>query len=204
MEEPSLLAPIQKIVHYSTEELMQRIRKVTMLQDASVCVYEKASIEIKPLHPSQMAPPQRYVQVKQIKLLQELHFALQEKGFNLFALNGYLHLWFEGQSDPVGIIPPVLEHSIEQDGSSHWIICDGMHRCFLARAFFILPQVVLISNIPYPYYAYPNPGGWADVELLYEETQGVLKKFHRIRANKKLYRNFVPQFGNLSVPRGKV
>lgn len=204
MEDTPLLAPIQKIEQYSPEELIQRLRKVTMLQDPSIAVYEKASIELRPLATSHMSPPQRYVQVKQIKLMQELYFTLQDNGFNLFHLNGFLNLWFEGQSEPVGIIPPILEHSVEQDGSSHWIICDGMHRCFLSRAFFMIPQVVVISNIPYPYYAYPNPNGWNEVEMIYEESKGILKKFHRIRENKKLYRNFVPQFGNLSVPRGKV
>ena len=28
---------------------------------------------------------------------------------------------------------------VEADQSEHWLICDGMHRCFLARASFCFP-----------------------------------------------------------------
>lgn len=198
------LRPIQKIVHYPIETLVQKLREVTMLQEPEVRVYEKAQIEVKTLHSSKMSPPQRYVLGKQIMLLQELDFSLKEQGFDFLHLNGYLDVWFGDNELPVGILPPILEQSIENDGSIHWIICDGMHRCYLSRAYFTAPQVVLISHVPFPYYAYPNPSGWDEVEMIYEEEKGLIKKFHRIRENKKLYRNFVPQFGNLSVPRGRV
>jgi hypothetical protein len=198
------LPHLRKVEHFSPETLIQKIRKVTLLLEPQHFPYQEAQIELCPLTTQEISPPQRYVLPEQLRLIQELRFQLQDWGYELFELQGYLQLWFEGQENPIGLIPPIIEQSIEHDHSRHWIICDGMHRCYLARTSFYIPQVLKITGITTPYYAYPNLKGWDDVQILYEAPPSFIKKFHRLKDNKKLYRNFVPEFGNLSIPRGNL
>jgi hypothetical protein len=149
-----------------------------------------------------MDPSQLYVLKENIESLQELEWQLKEEGFNLFFLNGYIKVTFEGVEKPVWILPPIVEE--HQEANKKWfnVICDGHHRIFLANRKHTHIGVVYIKDCPIPYYAYPNPNGWKDVSILNKENKGFIKKFHRIKDNKSLYRNFVPVFGNLSVPRG--
>ena len=47
---------------------------------------------------------------------------------DLFTLNGFVRLTLEGCDEPVDLLPPVIEESIERDGTLHFIVNDGMHR----------------------------------------------------------------------------
>ena len=79
---------------------------------------------------------------------------------DLFTLNGFVRLILEGSDEPVDLLPPIVEESIERDGTIHFIVNDGMHRVYMALREWVIPQVVLVRGIPkdLPYYVYPVPG----------------------------------------------
>ena len=82
-------------------------------------------------------------------------------------------------------------------------INDGMHRCYLAKAERKKIEVVYVRGVPkdLPYYAYPIIGGWDSVERINSLEKGYIKKWHRLKDNKKLYRNFDSSFKTCSKPR---
>lgn len=194
------------IIHheiFSQEELVTRLRQVTMLKSPDTRVYDKAFISLEKISTDFMAPPQSYILRGELKKVRELKWALEKRGVNLFELNGFVRLTLEGSSEPVDVLPPILEESIEHDGSVHLIINDGMHRIYMARREWTIPQVVLIRGTPknLPYYAYPTPGGWNGVEERDDLPHGYLKKWHRIESYHSLYRNFNSAFSNVGGPR---
>lgn len=101
------------------------------------------------------------------------------------------------------LLPPIVEESVENDGSVHLIINDGMHRVYMALREWFIPQVALIRGVPkdLPYYAFPVPGGWDKVEERDDLPDGYLKKWHRIKNYYSLYRNFNSAFTNVGGPR---
>jgi len=54
----------------------------------------------------------------------------------------------------------------------------------------------------YPYYAFPLVNGWNDVEIVQDLPPGYVKKWHRIKNYKTLYRDFNTGFRNVGGPRG--
>lgn len=104
----------------------------------------------------------------------------------------------------VTVLPPIVEVSQEGDKSNVNIVNDGMHRCFLARVSRVIPDVVRISGVPkkWPYYAFPLVNGWNDVQVIDSLKGDTLKKFHRIKNYKTLYRDFNSAFTNVGGPRG--
>jgi hypothetical protein len=102
-----------------------------------------------------------------------------------------------------------VETNNEADGSSVNIINDGMHRMYVARLEWKLPNVVLVRNLAprFPYYAYPIPGDnpWEQIIIVEGETipKTLIKKWHRGADNKLLYRDFNSAFQNVGGPRGQ-
>lgn len=194
---------IKSVEQFSEADFVDRLREITMLKAPEVKVYEKAFISLERLKVDQLAPPQSYILRSELKKVRELKWALQEHGIDIFQLNGFVRMWLEDNPDPVEILPPVVEESIEKDGSVHFIICDGMHRVYMALREWVVPQVVLIRGIPkeLPYYAFPIPGGWDRVEERDDIPEGYLKKWHRIENYHALYRNFNSTFSNVGGPR---
>jgi hypothetical protein len=97
---------------------------------------------------------------------------------------------------------------MEADGSVALIINDGMHRLYLARLEWVVPQVTYIRGVPreYPYYAFPRRERWEGLDLLAEnpDPQTYLKKCHRRRDNKRLYRDFQAVFQNVGRSRSQL
>ena len=98
--------------------------------------------------------------------------------------------------------------SIEADGSVALLINDGMHRLYLARLEWVVPQVTYIRGVAkaYPYYAYPRRERWEGLDLLADnpDPKAYLKKCHRVRHNKRLYRDFQAVFANVGRPRSRL
>ncbi len=195
---------IVKIDHFSESILIESLRKVTMLKDPSNYIYKDVFISLEKLNIDSLVPPQNYVLNEELVQKRELKYALAEQGYDLFNLNGFLEFWVEGENEKRTLLPPVVEESIENDGSIMPIVNDGMHRVYLARIERKNPEVIYIRGIPkrYPYYAYPISGGWDMVERVDHLPEGYVKKWHRIKDNKLLYRNFDSIFANCSKPRG--
>ncbi len=188
---------------FSEEELVKRLRRVTMLKSPEIRVYEQTFISVEKIATDFMAPPQNYILRDELKKVRELKWALEKRGVNLFDMRGFVRITLDNSEDPIDVLPPVVEESIERDGSVHLIINDGMHRVYMARREWIVPQVIFIRGIPknLPYYAYPAPGGWDGVEERDDLPPGYLKKWHRIENYHSLYRNFNSAFINVGGPR---
>ncbi len=196
---------IVDVVHFPEKELIDRLRSVTMLKDESVKPYEHAYISLENIRMEDLHPPQRYVLKKELQKVRELKWRLEEFGFNLFQLDGFLRLTIKGQKEPVDLLPPVVEEFIEKNGAVVHIVNDGMHRVYMAYMEWINPQVAFIRGLPkhIPYYAFPIPEkDWNKIELLDDIQPNFIKKWHRIKDNKTLYRNFNSAFKNVGGPRG--
>ncbi len=192
-----------KVEKHSKEELFEKLRKVSLMQNPEQLIYQDCTISLVKLHTDFLVPPQAYVLGQEVQKIRELRWALQEHGVDLFELEGYVTIWREdADSEPIDVMPAIIEESFEANGSLQPLICDGMHRMFVARLEGVMPQVAYIRGIPLPYYAYPWPGGWSEVILREDLPSGFIKKWHRIADYKKLYRNFNSAFQNVGGPRG--
>lgn len=194
---------ILEVQRFNPDQLVERLRDVTMLKAPETKIYGNAFISLENIAPSQLAPPQNYILREELKKVRELKWSLEEHGINIFQLNGFIRLKLENTREPVDLLPPIVEESIERDGTIHFIVNDGMHRVYMALREWVIPQVVLIRGIPkeLPYYAYPVPGGWSSVEERDDLPPGFLKKWHRIANYHALYRNFNSTFVNVGGPR---
>ena len=199
---------IVQVKHYSVADLMARLRRVPLQEQPDVKIYENALISLENIHTKNLHPPQNYVWLAELRKVQELRWSLQEHGLNMFNLNGFVSYTVKeanGELVSYDLYPPIIEESFEADGTVALLINDGMHRVFLARSEWIVPQVIYVRGIPkeYPYYAYPRPQGWEGIDLLPDnpDKNRYLKKCHRIRHNKALYRNFQAVFRNVGGSR---
>lgn len=188
---------------FSATDLVERLRQVTMLKAPDVKIYDKAFISLETIAVEQLSPPQNYILRGELKKVRELKWALEEHGIDIFKLDGFVRLLIDSSPEPVDLLPPVVEESIERDGSVHFIVNDGMHRVYMALREWVVPQVIFVRGIPkdLPYYAYPVPGKWTSVEERDDLPEGFLKKWHRIENYHALYRNFNSAFVNVGGPR---
>ena len=195
---------IERVEHHSVEELIANMRRVGMLTHPEAQLYKDAAIELVSFHTNEIAPAQRYVLTQEIVKVRDLRWALREHGFDLFKLDGYLTIRLHGYDDPIDVLPPVIEQSAEADGSVVKILNDGMHRVYLARMERAPIQALYVRNVPaeYPYYAFPLVNGWNDVGIAQDLPEGFIKKWHRVKNYKSLYRDFNTAFQNVGGPRG--
>ncbi|MEJ2672989.1 MAG: hypothetical protein P8168_12480 [Deltaproteobacteria bacterium] len=197
--------------HHPQEALIDRLRRVPLLERTDVLVYSQALISLELIHTTSLNPPQNYIWLRELRKTQELRWSLASWGVDLFRLNGYVTYTVrqEGGEEAVyDLYPPVVEESFEADGTVALIINDGMHRLYLARLECVVPQVTYVRGVPkeYPYYAFPRPGGWEGLDILAEnpDPQRYLKKCHRVRHNKGLYRDFQAVFQNVGRSRSRL
>jgi len=196
---------------HSPEELFSCLRRVPLLNRTDVLVYREALISLEHIHTDYLHPPQNYIWLQELRKTQELRWSLAARGVDLFRLDGYVTYTVrlaDGEEVAYDLYPPIVEESFEADGAVALIINDGMHRLYLARMEWVVPQVTYIRGIPkeYPYYAFPRPGGWEGLDLLADnpDPQRYLKKCHRIRENKALYRDFQAVFQNVGRSRSRL
>ena len=194
---------IRSVERFPEDVLLEKLRNVTMLKAPEVKVYDKAFISIETIAVSRLSPPQNYILRSELKKVRELKWALEDHGIDIYRLDGFVRLMLEGQEETIDLLPPIVEESIERDGSVHLIVNDGMHRVYMAMREWVIPQVVLVRGIPkhLPYYAFPVPGGWTNIEERDDLPPGYLKKWHRIHDYHALYRNFNSAFKNVGGPR---
>lgn len=195
---------IVRIERHGVAELIENMGKVGMLTHPEDLVYKDALVELATLHTNEISPAQRYVLTKELVKVRDLRWALKEHDVDLFKLDGYVTIWIQGYDDPIDVLPPVVEQSAEADGSVVKILNDGMHRVYLARMERTPIQVVYVRNVPkkFPYYAFPLVNGWDDVEVVQDLPESYIKKWHRIKNYKSLYRDFNTGFLNVGGPRG--
>ena len=90
---------------------------------------------------SNCRPLRNYILREELKKVRELKWSLADHGIDIFHLDGFVRLTLEGFDEPVDLLPPVVEESIERDGSVHFLINDGMHRVYMALREWVIPQV---------------------------------------------------------------
>ncbi len=202
---------ILHLKRHSEAELLSRLRRVPLLKQPDILVYDQALISLEQIHTDSLNPAQNYVWLQELRKTQELRWSLAAHGVDLFKLDGFVTYTVglpDGEEVTYDLYPPVVEESIEADGTVALIINDGMHRLYLARLEWVVPQVTYVRGIPkdYPYYAFPRREGWEGLDLLAEnpDPQTYLKKCHRVRDNKKLYRDFQAVFKNVGRSRSQL
>jgi hypothetical protein len=199
------------LTRHSPQELTERLRRVPLLKQPEILVYAEALISLEQISTDYLAPAQNYIWLRELKKVQELRWSLAEHGVDLFRLDGFVTYTVresDGAEKLYNVYPPVVEESLEADGSVALLINDGMHRLYLARLERVAPQVVYVRGVPkeYPYYAFPRPGGWEGIDLLANnpDPEAYLKKCHRRRENKRLYRDFQAVFANVGRSRSQL
>lgn len=202
---------IVNLRRHSAEDLLDRLRRVPLMAQPEILIYEKAFITLERIKTDFLSPPQNYIWLAELKKVQDLRWSLAEHGVDLFNLDGFVTYTVkeaDGTEASYDVYPPIVEESIEADGSVALLINDGMHRVYLARLEWVAPQVAYVRGVPKecPYYAFPRPGGWEGIDLLAEnpDPKTYLKKCHRIRENKRLYRDFQAVFANVGHPRSRL
>jgi hypothetical protein len=202
---------ILHLKRHSAAELLSRLRRVPLLKQPDILVYDQALISLEQIHTDSLNPAQNYVWLQELRKTQELRWSLAAHGVDLFKLDGFVTYTVglpDGEEVTYDLYPPVVEESIEADGTVALIINDGMHRLYLARLEWVVPQVTYVRGIPkdYPYYAFPRRERWEGLDLLAgnPDPQTYLKKCHRVRDNKKLYRDFQAVFKNVGRSRSQL
>ena len=205
-----LAMKVTKIQKISESEFLKRLKNVVMLKAPGTRPYKDAVVTLEKLATDDLYCPQRYLIEQNLKDIAELNWALKKKGVDMFDLNGFARFWLEGEKEPHDILPIIVEESIEENGKIRNIICDGMHRAFIARSYLKIPQVAFIRGIPkkFPYYNYPvYPGTeWDKLDLFpaLPLPEGYIKKWTREENYKAYYKDFNSQFKNVSVARSAV
>jgi hypothetical protein len=192
-------------------DLIKRLKEVPLLKQPEVFVYRRAFITLEQIHTDSLHPAQNYLWLQELRKTQELRWSLAARGVDLFRLDGYVTYTVrheDGGEEVYDLYPPIVEESVEADGTVALIINDGMHRLYLARLEWAVPQVAYIRGVPkeYPYYAFPRRGGWEGLDLLAEnpDPRRYLKKCHRQRDNKRLFRDFQAVFKNVGRSRSSL
>jgi len=188
---------IIKYEHLPEADLLSRLKRTRLRGFDRAEVYRDATLEVVETDPSALTPAQRYVLQEGVQAILDVADAFAPLGVDAFGLRGGLLFWPEGSDPdndpPIPFLPPVIEESIERDGSKVLLINDGIHRVYAARKRGRKINVVLARNVPaeYPYYAYALPQGWAQVDELQELQEGYQKKEYRNPENyKALFRDF--------------
>ena len=202
---------ILKYKKYSKEELISRLRKVTLLYSSNtgspIYVYKNTQIELSEIPVSTILPSQFYYLEEPLLKVGKIQKALAEHNLDLFSLDGFVN-YVTNESDVMySLLPIVVEYQMEKDGRINPIILDGIHRVILAREKNLKKiQVIKIAKVSkdFPHPAYANPKGWKDVKLMKVAPSKRDKRHWRFPTEEvdKYYRNFNSAFENVGKPRG--
>jgi len=191
---------ITRIERYGVRELFEGLRRVSLHGRPYSLPYARADLTLlERFAPDELVPAQLYVKRSELTKVARLAAALRDHGVDLFGLTGYVRFWtVDGPAEGIDLLPPVVECSREQAGPCIKLINDGMHRVYSARAAGERITVVYAAGIPddTPYYAYPNPQGWAGVVEIDEISETFTKKNYRLEPHRSLYRDFNTAFRN--------
>jgi hypothetical protein len=202
---------ILKYKKYSKEELVKRLRKVTLLHssdtDIPIHVYKDAEIELDFIPVSSILPSQFYYLEESLLKVGKIQEAFMEHNLDLFSLDGFVNYVTNESSVAYNLLPIIIEYQIEKDRSINPIILDGIHRVILAKEKNLKKiQVVKIANVSkdFPHPGYINPKGWQDVKLTKTAPSKKDKRHWRfpIEEVDKYYRDFNSAFDNVGKPRG--
>lgn len=211
---------IQRVHKMTWQETREGIQRVTLRKmeepnapfPCPVFPYRTSEIICSSVDPSLLTSPQRYVLQSQLETIQALRWELLEKwDTDLLQLHSACQLTFEDGYEQ-DVLPPVVERDRHSDlpNSLRWVVCDGAHRVYLSRMTCQKVQAILIEGVAVPYYAYPIPTPWENLEVINDSDHpgrvpdGYLKKFHRFSNHRAYYRDFNSAFKNVGDSRPRV
>lgn len=170
-----------------TNQLIERVRKTTMLNDKSAYPYINADISIEDMPIDDFLPTQLYILKDHLEIQKELRQSLLEKGHDTLRLYGSILLKNTGIS--IGMMPPIVEDDYEFGPC----LLDGTHRAYLARQLGMKSLSVLrICGVSKDMPMIPLPNQWNEiVEYDVIPTDKSKKKRYRDLQNKyNYYRDF--------------
>ena len=194
---------------HSKEELIKRLRKVTLLnssEDKPIFIYKDADIDLVDVSVPSLMPAQFYKLEYAINKIKELQKALKKQKLDLFNTEGYLSYQTYESDSEWNLLPAIVEYQLEKDEVVYPLILDGLHRVALARDQKLDKiKVIKIVNklIDFPPPAFANPKGWEDVRTVSSPPESRDKKYWRfpVEIVYKYYRNFNSAFENVGKPR---
>ena len=68
---------------HSAAELIACLRRVPLMEQTEVLIYEQALISLEQIHTDCLHPPQNYLWLKELRKIQELRWSLAERGEDL-------------------------------------------------------------------------------------------------------------------------
>lgn len=184
-----------------TNQLIERVRKTTMLNDKSAYPYINADISIEDMPIDNFLPTQLYILKDHLEIQKELRQSLLEKGHDTLRLYGSILLKNAGIS--IGMMPPIVEDDYEFGPC----LLDGTHRAYLARQLGMKSLSVLrICGVPKDMPMIPLPNQWNEiVEYDIIPTDKSKKKRYRDLPNKyDYYRDFSEITGIGKDPRSEM
>lgn len=198
---------IKKVELIPEMELLAKLKEVRLRGFGQPKIYENANLEICRTASWALTPAQKYVLEGTVQNIIDLRDGLLNFcSIDIFNLRGGILFWTDGMcanEQPIPILPPIVEKSFEPGGKEISLINDGMHRIYTAGLFCADINVILATNVPeeYPYYAYPLPGGWDEVEEVAEVPE--VKKTYRLPGKdyKNLFRDFNAVFEGVQKER---
>ncbi|MBF0147238.1 MAG: hypothetical protein HQL84_13775 [Magnetococcales bacterium] len=204
---------ITRIETFDEHELLTRLATTRLRGHGQPLIYANARLElVRKVDPATLFPAQRYVLDQDHHTIRDLYHAFQERGIDLFGLEGGVLFWRAdpeapgGEEGPIPFIPPIVEMSHEPDGRIVPLINDGMHRVYTAMKMGRTLNIVLVHDVPveYPYYAHALSKGWDEVVALAELPDQFVKKSYRDPVQyKALFRDFNAVFDGIQKERKK-
>ncbi|MBW6452073.1 MAG: hypothetical protein K0B02_05090 [DPANN group archaeon] len=189
----------------STQDLISGIKNTPLLFNSEICPYKEANVSIKKFHTDELSPTAFYVLEDRIKMQDILHKTL----INEFDINSYClekgYVIDDGTFTYT--LLPVITHRSDIDGGVI-LVEDGAHRSYHARSIGSDINTIFIEGVPehIPFYAFPNPNGWGDVNVFDDISNVTQKKLYRTEdkdAQYKLFRDYDAVFPGIGTVRKK-
>ena len=184
-------------------DLLAGLQRVP-LRDGVARPYATARLALEVVDTDTLAPAQNYVLASGVERVLRLREALEPFDVDPFALLG--GVWLTTSAGRVPLLPPVVEESLEPDGTTALLVADGLHRVSAARSTGLPLTVVLVRGVDagMPYYAFPLVEGWDGVEVLDALPEGRQKKAYRQpQSYKALFRDFNAVFPGVQEQRAQ-
>lgn len=154
---------IEIIATHDFQEVIKRLRKVTIKGDPRVHPYRQSTIKLREVSPDDLWPCALYVLIGNLATQQDLQTAMKARGIDPLHLTEDCSLVEFNWGDQEGLVltPPLVEVS-EDDGNKE-VVVDGLHRVITGRDNGEpTVAVTFVQNIAVPLPSYPVP--WAEVQ----------------------------------------
>lgn len=170
MQDPNI-PTIELVESIDSQQVIELVRKTTLRGDPAARVYERSSIEVRPVAIRDLHPVATYVLLRNLQFSADLKAAFQTLDIDVDQLPGAIDYRWAGEQ--FRIAPPVVE--VDSDGKT-LLLVDGLHRVWRARlAGATSISAIVISDAALPLMCLPLQ--WDEVHAL----DAVPESRHRLR-----------------------